>query len=392
MSNEVVVPGVVLKARFVLPNHKAFQDYVEYVDREEAKGDDSLNQQMFSLYQDYMSNPEKTSSLFTEQSDALTKEEKSHLKSAFKQAQENNSIMWQDVISFHNPWLEEHGIYDSKTHSLDEGKLKDITRSAIKEMTKREGLSESAIWSGAIHYNTDNIHVHIAMVEPSPTRDRGKRKAKSLDAMKSKVVSHILNRGKEQKAINDLIRSNMVGRKKSESMFRWRNRELKPQFLFIYNRLPEDKRQWQYSYNSLKPLRPYIDQLSKRYIEKYHKQDYEQFIKKLNTEVDILKRAYGEGTFDRKRYEHYKKNKIDDLYKRMGNAFLKEMRDYDKERKRIETLLDRSDGFRRFKYGMTTEYALRKMQRAFKSEYESWKNQRHYERLQRDIERENERG
>jgi hypothetical protein len=34
------------------------------------------------------------------------------------------------------------------------------------------------------------------------------------------------------------------------------------------------------------------------------------------------------------------------------------------------------------------------MERAFKSEYESWKNQQHYERLQKDIEqnREVERG
>ena len=38
----------------------------------------------------------------------------------FKTAHENGSIMWQDVISFHNPWLEKQGIYDEKTKTLDE--------------------------------------------------------------------------------------------------------------------------------------------------------------------------------------------------------------------------------------------------------------------------------
>lgn len=32
-----VTPGVVLKIKFVLPNSDAFQNYIEYVDREEAK-------------------------------------------------------------------------------------------------------------------------------------------------------------------------------------------------------------------------------------------------------------------------------------------------------------------------------------------------------------------
>ncbi len=38
----------------------------------------------------------------------------------FKTAHENGSIMWQDVISFHNHWLEKQGIYNEKTKTLDE--------------------------------------------------------------------------------------------------------------------------------------------------------------------------------------------------------------------------------------------------------------------------------
>ncbi|PHE83664.1 hypothetical protein COF81_30685, partial [Bacillus pseudomycoides] len=257
-SQATVTPGVVTVSRFVTADGKTFQDYVEYVDREDAKREGEAHQKMFSLYQDYMGDAEKTSSLFTEHSNGLKENEKKDLKKMFQLAQKNKSIMWQDVITFDNDWLAEHGVYDPRTRTVDETKLMDVTRLAMKEMLKREKLEHTAVWSGAIHYNTDNLHIHVATVEPFPTRDRGKRKQKTLDAMKGKVVQNIMDRGQEQKQINDLIRKNMVAKKKEDSTFTWCNRELKPLFQFIYKRLPEDKRQWQYSYNTLRPLRPHL--------------------------------------------------------------------------------------------------------------------------------------
>ena len=45
-------------------------------------------------------------------------------------------------------------------------------RTAMKEQLNREGLANSAIWTAAIHYNElHHIHVHIAIVEPNPTRE-----------------------------------------------------------------------------------------------------------------------------------------------------------------------------------------------------------------------------
>ncbi|PFS39557.1 hypothetical protein COK65_21115, partial [Bacillus thuringiensis] len=66
MSNAVpvqssITPGVVLKTKFVLPSSDAFQNYIDYVDREEAKSEVKLNPKMFETYQDYMGNSEKTS-------------------------------------------------------------------------------------------------------------------------------------------------------------------------------------------------------------------------------------------------------------------------------------------------------------------------------------------
>ncbi|MBN8253661.1 MobP2 family relaxase [Priestia flexa] len=388
MSTSSVIPGVVLKTKFVTSDKKAFQDYVDYVDRDEAKKEQKVHEKLFTLYQDYMDNPDKTSSLFTQQSNHLNDVEKKQLKKLFEKAQKNNSIMWQDVITFHNPWLQENGLYDAHTHTVDEKKLMEITRQSMKEMLKRERLNESAVWSAAIHYNTGNIHIHIATVEPQPTRERGKRKPKTLDAMKSTVVNQILNRGEQHQKINELIRNDMVGKKKQDSSLKWKNRDIQPLFLQIYNHLPEDKRQWQYSYRTLKPMRPFIDVLSQKYIEKYHRNEYQQLLKKLDKEVGELKKAYGEGKGDEKRYKDYKQTKIDDLYKRMGNAFLKEMKDYDKQQqiKRMAESKKQSKRPASFNQKVSMHFALKKMERAFKSEYESWKNQQHYERLQKEIE------
>ncbi|PGZ75387.1 hypothetical protein COE55_20185 [Priestia megaterium] len=390
ISRTNIVPGVVVKTKFITSHHKAFQQYVEYVDRDEAKQEDRSVAHSFSLYQDYMGNPNKTSSLFTHKYNRLTEEQKADLKESFEEAQKNNSIMWQDVITFHNPWLQEQGIYDARTHAVDERKLMYVTRQAMSKMLERERLNESAVWSAAIHYNTDNLHIHIATVEPNPTRSRGKRKPKTLDVMKSTVVNQIIDRGKNQDRINHLIRKEMVDQKKQDSSFSWRNRELKPLFLMVYNHLPQDKRQWQYSYNTIKPLKPYINTLSEKYIKKYHQKEYQQLIKNLDKEVKELKKAYGEGTRDKRRYENYKQTKIDDLYKRMGNAFLQEMKAYDRKQQDIKRLLDRKQSGKqtaRYKQHVPVHFSLRKIEKAFKSEYESWKNQQHYERIQRDTER-----
>ncbi|MEH7291701.1 MobP2 family relaxase [Priestia megaterium] len=390
MTVSSVTPGVVLKTKFATSNLKAYQEYVDYVDREDAKKEYGAHEKLFTLYQDYLANPDKTSSLFTDQSDGLNEEEKKNLKQVFETAQANNSIMWQDVITFHNPWLEEQGLYDSRRHTVDEKKVMDITRQAVNDMLKREKLNGSAVWSAAIHYNTNNIHIHIATVEPHPTRERGMRKQSSLDAMKAKVVNQMTNRRENQKKINELIRKDMVDHKKKDSSLAWRNRELKPLFLLVYNYLPKDKRQWQYSYNTLKPLKPYIDTLSEKYIQKYHPKEYQQLMKTLDGEVNELKKAYGEGKVNQYRYKNYKQNKINELYKRMGNAFLQEMKTYDKKQQRAQHLIKHAKSRKRskgFQQHVSMHASLKRMERAFKSEYESWKNQQYYERLQRESQR-----
>ncbi|GEM_PF-6204262 len=159
--------GCIVTTDFVTAGSKLFTGYIDYIDRETAVRSENLSK--YSLYTDYMDNPEKATELFTSYSNRLSYEEKQQLKSLYEKAQWNGSPMWQTVISFDNLWLEKNGLYNSEEGFLDVKALHEYTRKAVNAMLKKEGL-ETATWSAAIHYNTDNLHIHIATVEPIPTR------------------------------------------------------------------------------------------------------------------------------------------------------------------------------------------------------------------------------
>lgn len=171
--------GVVVMTKFVASSSSVFTGYIDYIDRENAVRNEHISS--FSVYTDYMDNPTKTSDLFTDSSNHLSAEEKTSLKRVYETAQKNGSPMWQTVISFDNRWLEEHGLYDSKTKILDTKHLMGYTRKAVNPMLEAEGL-ENATWSAAIHYNTDNLHIHIATVEPIPTRKKEYKATLKLSA------------------------------------------------------------------------------------------------------------------------------------------------------------------------------------------------------------------
>ncbi|HCC34957.1 MAG TPA: hypothetical protein DEQ02_04720, partial [Ruminococcaceae bacterium] len=178
--------GVVLVTKFVAASSDKFSGFINYIDRYEAtraknfekynafESPDGIQADSwaeFENYTDYMSNPEKATGLFTETKDRLSAEDKAAVKEVFNLAQQNGSLMWQTVISFDNRWLEENGIMDHEHKILNEQKLRDATRGCMKRMLDKEGLSESVLWTADIHINTDNVHIHVATVEPFPMRE-----------------------------------------------------------------------------------------------------------------------------------------------------------------------------------------------------------------------------
>lgn len=355
--------GVVVVTEFCRPNDNRFQGYIDYINRSEAVR--NKNTAKYNLYQNYMGNPNKTSGLFTSEKDNLSEDEKMQLKEIFEQAQSNESVMWQTVISFDNRWLKQNGIISENDDAIDEAKLKEVARGGVNRMLEAERL-DNAVWSGAIHFNTDNIHIHIATVEPVPMREKkeytqyeyayqngirirkpildengkpltkmeykGRFKPKSIEKCKSYVVNELVNDKENNIKINQIIRDSIVKQKSEHPLVQ--DEELVKLFEDLYQKMPDCNRNlWNYNNPIMARLRADIDNISINYLEKYHSDEFKELRERINTQEEVYKQAYGDSKKD------YGKNKMKDLYTRLGNAILKEIKKYDNELKNAEEKL-----------------------------------------------------
>ncbi|HFD2040180.1 TPA: MobP2 family relaxase [Clostridium perfringens] len=324
-DDKKIIPAIVHKVRWVSCGSKKFKSYIDYIDRDESTRNHNFDD--FSLYNDYMGNPEKSGSLFTEKNDYMTKKEIKELKKNFELAQKNKSMMWQDVFSFNNDWLIENGYLNPNTKVLDEAKIRNAIRKSMAELTK-DGNENKLLWSASIHYNTRNIHVHVASVELKPNkenlkkdfRERGKRKMKVIKTMKSKFINDLRNRDEFYQELDVLVRDNMVGSKKEYSFMK--DRILREKMLDMLKHLPKDKREW--NYERIKEAKPYVDSLSKYYVENFCRDDFQRFKKMIIEDKKEQLKIYGTKLSE----PHYKEA---DLYRRMGNTIIKELKKFVKE-------------------------------------------------------------
>lgn len=318
-------PGITHMYRFIDPTldkhkkqigKKGFKGFVDYIAREEA-----IRKNGFSQYTTYMGNSKKSHGLFTADKDYLNNKEVRQLKKAFTKAHKNNSLLHQDVFSFDNKWLEEHGLYDPKTHTVNEAQLMEAVRRSMDYILDKKNQKNSIVWAAAIHYNTDNIHIHVGSCEPIPTNSRGLRSEKTLLTMKSKFANCLIDRSKELGEIHKIIRKNILPDKNTS----FENKQIRSLMKDVIDKLPKDKRHWHYNYNTMKDARVALDKLTSYYLNEFKQDDFMKLVEKLNVEENHLKRMYGEG--QRELYQNYKDNKIKDLYTRMGNRFLKEIKE-----------------------------------------------------------------
>lgn len=407
-------PGVVLKSKFVLPGNSGYKNYIKYINRDEATVKETIimdesnsDEPMFEVYYSYMSymgDEKKDGYLFTDKQDKLNEEEKKKMTKQFSIAQKNKSPLWQDVISFDNAWLEKNSLYNAKTNQLNEVKIKQVVREAMDTMLKAEGMDRSAVWTAAIHYNTDNIHVHIATVEPIPTRPmsayldkksnkmeqqyRAKRKQGTLDKMKSKIANTILDRTNERNQITDLIRGT-VQNKKAQDVNMATYRKTKKLFKKALENMPSDRRQWQYSYATMSDARPYIDEIVDIYLNTYHKKEMKELNQLLDDEMNVMKEMYGENS----NYNQYKETKLNDLKKRMGNAVILELKSYDKKSREdfsFKEISNQKNTFQKWQSKGQLFYAMRNLQYRLKKthdEYKKEKNQAEFDRMLEESER-----
>ena len=328
--------GVTLMQDFCVARSSEFQSYIDYMAREEAQRNQAF--QTFNVFHDYMENPEKSTGLFTATKDHLTMDEKKELKEIFQTAQDNESLMWQTVISFDNRWLEKNHVYDSKHGILDEKKLKEVARAAIGTMLEKEGM-DLAVWTASFHYNTDNIHIHFATVEPYPTREfmmyqgqierRGKFKRKNIEVAKSKVVNELMQTREINQKINQTIRRDIVKAKEQRSLAE--NPVFREKFLALYESLPNlPQNMITYNNSIMSRQRKQIDEISKLYLKTYHEAEYTELKALLKHQSELYSEAYGFGQIDRS----YAEGKEKELLERLGNAVLREVKQYARSMKK----------------------------------------------------------
>lgn len=372
--------GIVAVTRFCESGSKAFSTYIDYIDRNEAVRKDNVERfNIFEGYTDYMDDETKTiqeegknlesvSALFTRDKDSLSTTDKKGLKDVFKKAQNSGSNMWQTVVSFDNSYLTELGIYDPVSDLLNEKLLRQAGRKAINEMLKSEGL-ENATWAASFHRNTDNIHIHIATVEPIPMREKksyilyerdsegklprdengkivkvpvkdekgniveyegykGTFKKKSIDTLKSVLRSELEDNKETYTEITRLVRESILEDKYNKSLLD--NPVFTEKMQDLYEELRNSgvpRKNWNYNQNQIKEIRPLINDLSGFFIDTYHREDFANFVSEIEKEAARQTKAYGGKT------NNYVENQLygkEGIYARLGNAILRELKTYDK--------------------------------------------------------------
>lgn len=202
-------PGIILTMEFSPPNSsKPFGDYAHYMSRSKAllQDKDSLDNRSkeaqeiidyhrliqgnspddlkdYGKYIYYMTRAyaikemDKTNEkgekilpgVFSDKQEQMSKKDKLIFSKVLTDAQKKGSILWEDVVSFDNQFLEKHGLYNSKTQELDEKRLQMAARKMMTVLIKEDDLHD-ARWMASIHRNTDNIHIHLATVEQTPSK------------------------------------------------------------------------------------------------------------------------------------------------------------------------------------------------------------------------------
>lgn len=381
--------GLVAVTKFVRQGSAVYASYINYMDRDEAVHGGEIHSDYSAYSENYMGNPEKTTGLFSMDYDRLSEDTAQIYKQQFLKAQENGSLLWQTVLSFDNQWLEELGIYDLASQTLDESRVRGMTRVFMKTLLDKEQLT-LASWTAAVHYNTNNIHVHVAIVDPVGQRERvldgkyaGEPKGtwgiRSLRAAKSAAVNELLDLDQTMKQLNDLIRQSIVKPLREQGREEMVLQDDLEKLLEKLEQEVPDFPKWKYGFSDMAPYRKDIDAITNRWLQQVHPEHWSTIQETWNTLEKQQERAYGKSS----RKQTYRMNQEKDLYKRCGNAILQTLREVEKEKRwREQSKLPLR--YQKSKYRIP-RIRIRRLERYFEDSYRHYKNLAAYDRAQRQA-------
>lgn len=376
--------GVIATVKFCPPGDQTFANYIEYIDRDEAIKPDNITN--FSLFADYMDNSAKTIGLFNS-TGYLTSDEKKSLKTKISDAQGDGSCLIQGIFSFDTDWIIENGLVDTKTGLIREDTLRHFACDAIEKMLEKEHF-ENAVWTASIHHNTEHVHVHFALVDPDVVWEAGKGRCvmnkkgelqqkgtiskKAIEAAKSRLANSIMKTKDLNVAVTNIIREQIVAPVKNmRTEHTFNNREVSEAILKLVHKLPDNLGKWGYNNSEMKPFRNDIDRISDIILNTELSEEFME----LKNSLSELQEKY-EVAYSGKYAADYYNNKMDDLYRRLGNAILFECKNIYRD----EHALKKSN-YKNYEQPLaySLNHSLSLLKKSFRKSLSSMKNQAIYE-------------
>ena len=339
----MVKPAIVMMSKFKTPNAKQpsasgwqvinYDKYVNYMDRQDAKEISEYDLEKHTNSREthwsgnktltYLGDPQKTNNTFTKGTPSLSMADIESMKDYFARAQENGSPLWQTVFSFDNAFLKQQG-YLSEDGKLNDVPIKHATENAMTVFMEEMGFNDTARWVGAIHYNTDNIHVHVALVEAESSREiietgkyKGQRKAKApkgtFKKTRSTFTNTLVDRSQELTRASNLARNQI--REPFKQLKLKRQVSVRGQIKELVRQLPDDRRLWRYNMNAMAPFREQIDAITERLVDQKYAAALSELKLLYRQEESFRKRLYG-GT------NNYAEKQLSTLKASLGNVLL----------------------------------------------------------------------
>lgn len=335
MSNNKT-PAVVIKTKFYEADNSNWKigkgDILDYFEKPEKfvpkiNADHAVKSKSSKDYQDYMDNPEKSLGVFNDMTDKFTDDDKERFRSFERKSKKSGCPKYIFVLSFDNDYLKENGYMDS-SGVLDHEKMRNVARQSIHALVDASHKldSDNCDYCACIHLNTDNIHIHYALLEKELREDRKVTKKGS----KQNCIEQEALRKAKAKAIQIIGQNNI--RDHNKKLYELRQQILLPQLSTAYNYsvkdiynlasiLPSDK-QWQYNRKRMeryrKPIKDCINSIIRS--DKKLLSAWQLYNSELDNMQKYYERAYGgEDMVD---YKLYKSNQLEDFYARAGNSLL----------------------------------------------------------------------
>lgn len=318
-------PNVLARGHYYEPNapKRAFygsgqkDDYLAYMDK-------GIKSTKMLDYLEYTGNEEKSSGVFTAEG-ILTKSGKKLLREKLRNT---DSIIWDVIISFE----EKYG--DKNVYNTEQAQ--ELLKKVLPRFFREAGLNPDNItWYAGLHTNTDNQHIHLSFFENEPMwynpqtkeyryRWKGNIKKEVFDLLKMDIEKHFLQPIEGIKRVRKLLTEE--ARTVTDNRYEWsRSRDLKRLLRKLYEEIPYEGK-IAYESENMNGCRGTVDSIVSLILTNGENRfEYQAAMGAIaNRDKQLLDLCL---THKIKNPEAYLYGGVfqRDLYRRMGNAVIKEV-------------------------------------------------------------------